>query len=68
MNFPCVYEGYPLTAHDHAMLVVGWTPTHLIIKNSYGNYDDFESYWGEEVILATLASYLLVFFFESLSV
>ena len=52
MNEPCVDTSkYPLTPHNHAMLVIGWTPTHLIIKNSYGDYDSEEDggHWGEKV-------------------
>lgn len=48
MNLPCVFaNATKIPPQDHAMLIVGWTETHLIIKNSYGNYDSEHDRWGE---------------------
>ena len=44
----------------------GWTPTHLVIKNSYGNYEHDDDRWGINVS-STLFNYptlLINFYFH----
>ncbi|KAH9388205.1 hypothetical protein TYRP_009415 [Tyrophagus putrescentiae] len=56
MNFACNTTAAPMP--DHAMLITGWTPTHLVIKNSYGNYEHDDDRWGIKGYLYLNTKYL----------